>query len=335
MKLRELFLREEVININQIEAFADRVFAKVGIDVNFTRHFIDRLRTRDAMITSAELTRLFKQEAKRWGKPIAQMGPEAQGVMKDLKTDVNVPFVLQWDDTNQELDLIAKTVMKKKNFSTPNKEFPIEDANGLDAETLSPKALAKHHNVPMEQIINQIKKGIRVEMEHTSDKKIAYEIALDHIKELPDYYDRLKKVEKDSVKESFDTRVNWQQITDGERVQEFIGNVEGSEINMEYFSRKDDTFDDIDVSFGRNNSIDVTGEGNAAKIFGAVINHLIKFANEYKSSRITFSADKRDGESRTSLYTRMVDRLAKQLGYTVTVHDDNAETVFELKRISK
>lgn len=135
MKLRELFLREEVININQIEAFADRVFAKVGIDVNFTRHFIDRLRTRDAMITSAELTRLFKQEAKRWGKPIAQMGPEAQGVMKDLKTDVNVPFVLQWDDTNQELDLIAKTVMKKPNFHTPNKVFAIEQLDVTETAT--------------------------------------------------------------------------------------------------------------------------------------------------------------------------------------------------------
>ena len=192
MKLRELFLREEVININQIEAFADRVFAKVGIDVNFTRHFIDRLRTRDAMITSAELIRLFKQEAKRWGKPIAQMGPEAQGVMKDLKTDVNVPFVLQWDDTNQELDLIAKTVMKKPNFHTPNKVFAIEQ---LDVKTLSPEAIAKHHGVDVHVIMQQLKKGIKVELEHTTDPKIAREIALDHLKEFPDYYDRLQKAE--------------------------------------------------------------------------------------------------------------------------------------------
>lgn len=39
--------------------------------------------------------------------------------------------------------------------------------------------------------IEQIKKGIEVEMEHTNDKKIALKIALDHLKEDPKYYDKL------------------------------------------------------------------------------------------------------------------------------------------------
>ena len=38
----------------------------------------------------SELTRLFKQEFKKWGKPIAQMGPDAEAVMKDLSTDINI-----------------------------------------------------------------------------------------------------------------------------------------------------------------------------------------------------------------------------------------------------
>lgn len=41
--------------------------------------------------------------------------------------------------------------------------------------------------------IDQIKKGIEVEMEHTSDKKEALKIALDHLKEDPKYYDKLAK----------------------------------------------------------------------------------------------------------------------------------------------
>ena len=38
-------LREEISQgeFNQIERFADRLFAKVGIDVEFTRHFLDRV----------------------------------------------------------------------------------------------------------------------------------------------------------------------------------------------------------------------------------------------------------------------------------------------------
>ena len=117
------------VDIAQLEKFADRLFGKVGIDVEFTRHFMDRVNDirNQKPITMSELTRLFKQEYKRWGKPIAQMGPDSQAVMKDLQTDINLPFVLKWDEENKELDLIAKTVMRKADFKTPNKEFPVED----------------------------------------------------------------------------------------------------------------------------------------------------------------------------------------------------------------
>ena len=66
----------------------------------------------------------------------------------------------------------------------------------LDKPTPSIKQLSKKHNVDKEDIISQVKKGVKVELEHTSDPKIALEIALDHINELPDYYDRLETVEE-------------------------------------------------------------------------------------------------------------------------------------------
>lgn len=67
-------------------------------------------------------------------------------------------------------------------------EFP-------SVETKSPKALSKLHNVSYKNIMKQLEKGIQVELEHTKDRKKAREIALDHLKELPDYYTRLKKME--------------------------------------------------------------------------------------------------------------------------------------------
>ena len=117
------------VDLAQLETFADKLFAKVGIDVEFTRHFLDRVNDErnKKPITMAELTRLFKQEFKRWAKPIAQMGPGQEAVMKDLQTDINLPFALQYDKDNNELDLIAKTVMRKKDFKTPDREFPVED----------------------------------------------------------------------------------------------------------------------------------------------------------------------------------------------------------------
>lgn len=42
----------------------------------------------------------------------------------------------------------------------------------------------------------QLKVGTRVEMEHTSDRAVAREIAMDHLTESPDYYRALAKMEK-------------------------------------------------------------------------------------------------------------------------------------------
>ncbi len=113
-------------DLQQLETYADRLFASLGIDVEFSKHFKDRVNDpRNAKpITMAELTRLFKQIYKQHGKPIAQLGPDAEAVMKDMRTDVNIPFALQWD--GKELDLVAKTVMRKPNFATPNQEFTVE-----------------------------------------------------------------------------------------------------------------------------------------------------------------------------------------------------------------
>ena len=42
----------------------------------------------------------------------------------------------------------------------------------------------------------QLEIGIQHEMEHTKDRKIAKEIAKDHLCEDPNYYKKLKKIEK-------------------------------------------------------------------------------------------------------------------------------------------
>jgi hypothetical protein len=48
--------------------------------------------------------------------------------------------------------------------------------------------------------------GIEVELEHTNDRDIAREIALDHLFELPDYYTRLKNMEKEAENANQDNR---------------------------------------------------------------------------------------------------------------------------------
>ena len=46
---------------------------------------------------------------------------------------------------------------------------------------------------------DELAKGIEVEMEHTTDGRIARKIALDHLAEFPDYYTELLKMESPSI----------------------------------------------------------------------------------------------------------------------------------------
>ena len=57
-------IREDVTKseLDQIEKYADKLFAAVGIDVEFTRHFLDRANDErnKKPINTAELVRLFR-----------------------------------------------------------------------------------------------------------------------------------------------------------------------------------------------------------------------------------------------------------------------------------
>tara|TARA_E500000178_G_scaffold18943_1_gene17865 strand:- start:3640 stop:4092 length:453 start_codon:yes stop_codon:yes gene_type:complete len=110
-------------DLDNVEKYADRLYKSVGIDVEFTRHFLDRVNDarNKKQITVAELIRMFKQSYKKHGKKIAALGPDAEAVLNDMQTDVNMPFVLKWD--GKELDLVAKTVMRKPNFATSNQKL--------------------------------------------------------------------------------------------------------------------------------------------------------------------------------------------------------------------
>ena len=129
MKTFITFLNENITQkqLNDIESYADRLFRAVDIDIEFTRHFIDRVNDNrnKKQITQSELIRLFKQTYKKHGKQIPQMGDEAQAVIRDMQTDINMPFVLAYDNRNKELDLVAKTIMRKKGFKTSNKKLDI------------------------------------------------------------------------------------------------------------------------------------------------------------------------------------------------------------------
>jgi len=66
--------------------------------------------------------------------------------------------------------------------------------NGI-AKGLTAKEIADEHDLPVSKIKKQLKKGQKVEKEHTKSKETAKKIAKDHVFEVPNYYDKLKAVE--------------------------------------------------------------------------------------------------------------------------------------------
>lgn len=68
---------------------------------------------------------------------------------------------------------------------------------GGKSKGMSLEDIARKHSVFIGTIEKELKIGTGVEMEHTNDEKKAREIALDHLVELPDYYSRLGKMEKE------------------------------------------------------------------------------------------------------------------------------------------
>lgn len=64
------------------------------------------------------------------------------------------------------------------------------------ASKMTLQDIADKHGVELRVLKLQLKKGVKVEMEHTDDELVALEIAMDHIVEDPKYYDKLARVEK-------------------------------------------------------------------------------------------------------------------------------------------
>ena len=119
IKLKNLIKEDiSISQLNQVEKHLDKIWAKVGIDVEFTRHFHDRVNDErnKKPISTAEIIRIYREIYKKYGKPISKLSNGVEILLKDMSTDINVPVVLKWD--GKEFDMIAKTVMRKKNFKT-------------------------------------------------------------------------------------------------------------------------------------------------------------------------------------------------------------------------
>ena len=149
------------------------------------------------------------------------------------------------------------------------------------------------------------------------------------------------------LEEAFDKpyRFRKQKLYDGYFVYRFITD-DKSEVDVLF--KEDEISDDESVwrvSFERNMRQDVTGEGDAMRIFATVIEILKDFTKKEKPQEMVFSAEKpasrltlphghpersKEMGSREKLYKRLVQRYAGRMGYKYTTQSDYSATDFRL-----
>ena len=95
---------------------------------------------------------------------------------------------------------IGQTANKLGVVPTHESEEVEEDVipGGLSGD-ITPQQIADKHGIDISEIEAALVKGVKVEMEHTDDEKIAHEVAMDHLFEDPKYYDKLADMEKESI----------------------------------------------------------------------------------------------------------------------------------------
>ena len=138
--LNELVTQSE---IDDVEKIADEWFEEYNIDVKFTRHFLERMN--DARngkpISAEELEDIFTKTAEKYGEKLANLPDDFQAVLHSLRTDINLPFALNYDEKNDEIDLVAKTIMRKRNFQTSNPKLTLQEMYAEPSEHDYPKLI--------------------------------------------------------------------------------------------------------------------------------------------------------------------------------------------------
>ena len=140
---------------------------------------------------------------------------------------------------------------------------------------------------------------------------------------------------KDFITEAFNQpyAFNWQRGDHGD-YDVFVKLPDGSPLNIS-FVRED--FNGWHVAFDRGHSQDITGEGDAQRIFATVLTSIQQFIIKQDPDRLYFSASKdvepgQNSESRARLYERMVNRYAAAMGYDVVVDHRGGHTMFILDK---
>ena len=114
MTFREYLTELDNAGINKLESYLDRIFAELKVDVEFTKHFKDRLKGREADVSQMTIKNSFNKLLKKYKNVIVKK-TKVKALLQDLSNNINIPFVIdELPDGTFEMDTL--TIMRKKGF---------------------------------------------------------------------------------------------------------------------------------------------------------------------------------------------------------------------------
>lgn len=120
--------------LSDVEKYADDKLNPIDVDLGKeSDHFFQRLNDPRNVkpISSAELIGFFKRLSQNKKLLTNFLNKYNQIVVTDKKTDINIPFMKQADK------IIAKTIMRKQDFKTPNPKLKLEKEETVYIEFLN------------------------------------------------------------------------------------------------------------------------------------------------------------------------------------------------------
>lgn len=115
-----LITRDEM---RELEKFADDLLKTYGIDIEFTKHFGDRMSDERNVpcITVSELRDFFRKIYVNKGIKIkGNVGIEA--VLNDIQKKLNMPVIID-RKRDGDVEVRFKTIMRKRDFKTPDRKI--------------------------------------------------------------------------------------------------------------------------------------------------------------------------------------------------------------------
>jgi predicted nucleotidyltransferase len=178
----------------------------------------------------------------------------------------------------------------------------------------------------------------RIARSHSISGQKLHDMWVDKYKQIPDTW---------VMNEAFDQpyRMKWEKSEHDDSYDALVRLPDGSNLSIMFNQDYDDEGEGIySIEFWRNNSQDVTGEGDAQRIFATVLNAIQQFIKKHHPHRFYFSASKEldmdaddvehfNPESRAKLYNRLVQRYAGAWGYRVKIQDQSDIVRYELSRL--